>query len=445
MMGKPAAKQSRLFYVGLNLENRVPQDHALRRVAEVIDFQFVRARVAGCYGANGNVSVDPTVILKLLFLAFYEKVRSERELVRQLPMRLDWLWFCGMDLDSPIPDHSVISKARRRWGLAVFEAVFAHVLEQCVRAGLLDGKTAYADSTVLKADASLESRVPRVLWRQLEEARAPQGRDGGDPPGPPASPEATPRPCEDTQQLPPPPGGTFNRKTVSTTDPDAATTRRRGRGVVLGYRDHCPVDGKRGVVTATIATAANYDDSTMLTPLLDKHREYLGQDPGTAVGDSSYGTQENVRAMRERGVRPYLKPRSSKGKTGTWLQRMPAECDPVETLRLMRRRLHTAEGRFAEAHVRHEHRRCRWRRRWRVQVQCYLMAMVQNIKKLVAWNRRQAAAAVKAACHWPGAVISEARPPRCALNRSRKPADRRRQGIWATDRRTTLRAARPNS
>ena len=33
------------------------------------------------------------VLVKLMFLLFSENVRSERELMRRLPERLDWLWF----------------------------------------------------------------------------------------------------------------------------------------------------------------------------------------------------------------------------------------------------------------------------------------------------------------------------------------------------------------
>ena len=62
--------------------------------------------------------------LKLYFLLFYENVASERALMAQLPLRLDWLWFCGYDLDEPTPDHSVLSKARRRWGREAFAEFF---------------------------------------------------------------------------------------------------------------------------------------------------------------------------------------------------------------------------------------------------------------------------------------------------------------------------------
>ena len=57
-----------------------------------------------------------------------------------IPMRLDWLWFLGYDIDSEVPDHSVLSKARARWGAEVFKDFFERVVWQCVEAGLVDGR-----------------------------------------------------------------------------------------------------------------------------------------------------------------------------------------------------------------------------------------------------------------------------------------------------------------
>src|SRR5688572_29151781 len=176
MMGKPKTLEPKLFYAGraLSLDERVPADHPLRRVLAAVDFAFVRPLVAPLYGYNGNESLDPAVALKLMFLSFFEGVRGERELMRQLPLRLDWLWFCGMDLDEEAPDHSVLSKARRRWGPQTFEKVFQHVLRQCEAAGLVGGKAAHADSALLNAYAALDSRVSRKLWEQWEAALEPQ-------------------------------------------------------------------------------------------------------------------------------------------------------------------------------------------------------------------------------------------------------------------------------
>lgn len=70
-----------MFSYNVNLEKRVRADHPLRRVASVIDFTFARKMVAHTYGQNGHVSVDPAVLLKLMFLLFCDDIKSERELI----------------------------------------------------------------------------------------------------------------------------------------------------------------------------------------------------------------------------------------------------------------------------------------------------------------------------------------------------------------------------
>ena len=97
MMGQQSGERE-LFSYAINLEKRVRADHPLRRVAALIDFKFVREEVAHCYGSKGNVSVDPEVIMKMMFLLFYDDVASERELMKIIAERLDYLWFLGYGL-----------------------------------------------------------------------------------------------------------------------------------------------------------------------------------------------------------------------------------------------------------------------------------------------------------------------------------------------------------
>ena len=119
MMGTHT-EQAFLFSYEVNLDARVHADHPLRAILARVDFTFVRKEVARFYGHNGHTSLDPVVILKLMFLLFYDNVASERELMRVLPARLDYLWFLGFGLDDVVPDHSVLSKARARWGIEAF-------------------------------------------------------------------------------------------------------------------------------------------------------------------------------------------------------------------------------------------------------------------------------------------------------------------------------------
>jgi transposase len=94
----------------------------------------------------------------MLLLILYN-VRSERELMNTLPMRLDWLWFLDYDLDSEIPNHSVLCKARNRWGVEAFQRFFERIVWQCVEAGLVDGSKIFMDSSLVQADASNNSVI----------------------------------------------------------------------------------------------------------------------------------------------------------------------------------------------------------------------------------------------------------------------------------------------
>ena len=57
----------------------------------------------------------------MTLLLFLDDIRSERELMRIVPGRLDCLWFLGYGLDDQIPDHSVLSKACWLWNGPQFQ------------------------------------------------------------------------------------------------------------------------------------------------------------------------------------------------------------------------------------------------------------------------------------------------------------------------------------
>ncbi len=60
------------------------------------------------------------------------------------------------DLDSDLPNHSVLSKARRRGGVDLFRTFFQNILAQCVQAGLVDGEVVHIDSSLIHASASAD-------------------------------------------------------------------------------------------------------------------------------------------------------------------------------------------------------------------------------------------------------------------------------------------------
>ena len=151
MMGE-SESQSPLWNYRVNLDKRVRSDHPLRRINGVLNLSFVRAQVAHAYGRRGNKSVPPEVIMRMMLLLFLEDIKTERELMRIIPERLDYLWFLSYGLDDEVPDHSVLSKARKRWGKEVFLALFSRVVQQCVEAGLVGGDKIHVDASLVDAN-----------------------------------------------------------------------------------------------------------------------------------------------------------------------------------------------------------------------------------------------------------------------------------------------------
>ena len=290
MMGHQEGFQPKLFYHQMNLDQRVPKDHTLRKIQEKIDFDFIYKEVKDTYGDNGNVSVPPAVILKMMLLLILYNVRSERELMETIPLRLDWLWFLGYDLDSEVPNHSVLSKARARWGMEGFRNFFERVVWQCVEAGLVDGRKVFIDSSLVDANASNNSVIDtqslrihlRENYEKLE-ARLEEVEESTD---------ASRRYVKQ------------NSRYMSRTDPDAAIVNR-GKPR-LSYQVHRAVDGRAEVITATETTAGDLNEAHVMVPLLESHHDNTGRGAETVVADSKYGTVENFLACRDRGLKAHI-------------------------------------------------------------------------------------------------------------------------------------------
>src|SRR2546425_12470290 len=126
--------------VSVSLEELVPQDHFYRHLQKVLDLSFVYDLVREYYSVAGRPSIDPVVFFKLQLVMFFEDIRSERLLMRQVADRLSVRWYLGYDFGEPLPDHSSLTRIRTRYGVEVFRRFFEKIVEQCQQAGLVWGR-----------------------------------------------------------------------------------------------------------------------------------------------------------------------------------------------------------------------------------------------------------------------------------------------------------------
>ena len=152
----------------VSLEALVPRDHFYRQLEAKLDLGFVRELVHGRYEANGRPSIDPVVFFKLQLIMFFEGIRSERRLIEVTRLNLAHRWYLGYHLDEPLPEHSSLSRIRARLGVEVFHRFFERIVELCQAAGLVWGKELLFDATQVRANASVESLVPRFYVRAKE-------------------------------------------------------------------------------------------------------------------------------------------------------------------------------------------------------------------------------------------------------------------------------------
>ena len=437
MMGYQSDFQPKLFYYNINLEERIPRSHPLRKIKERIDFDFIYGEVRDRYGENGNVSVPPPVILKMMLLLILYNVRSERELMDTIPFRLDWLWFLGCDLDSEVPNHSVLSKARARWGVKAFKRFFERIVWQCVEAGLVDGKKLFVDASLIDANASNNSVVDtQSLKRHLNNSYVELEERLND---------------LEVQKATP-----VNSRYISTTDPDASVIRQGSGRSKLRYKTHRGVDPKCEVITATKVTPGSQDEGKLLKEMIDAHENNTQETVDTVVADSKYGEIDNFLLCHDLGIKAHIpsleeanrgsgrkkgifpkeafiynpdddtftcpagqilrrrnyykkrrhyeykassnvcykcrfKERCTRAKDGRTLKRHIRQDELDNMLKIahsrqakkdIKMRQHLSERSFAQSE-RYGYKRARWRSLWRMEIQDFLIAAAQNIMILV--------------------------------------------------------------
>lgn len=188
--------------------------------------------------------------------------------MEEISLNLAYRWYIGYDLDEAIPNHSIFSKARTRFGKRIFAEIFSHILKVCINYGLVSGDGMLIDSTVVKADAARDSMIevslsPEEYWRELDESEKKSSSRGAKP--------------KDgiSQQV----GSHFsgkvdkdrmgkrrrNRKATylkrrSTTDPEATLFYRPGMGSYLSYKAHIATD-TIGFVTAIHGSPSSLHDT----------------------------------------------------------------------------------------------------------------------------------------------------------------------------------------
>jgi len=291
MIGKKDL-EPKIFY-NFSLDKVVPEDDFYRKLDRVLDLSFLYRECKSLYGTTGNPSIDPVVFFKILIVGYLENIIYDRQLARRIKDSLSIRLFLGYDIDEETPWHSTISRTRQRIPFEIFEKVFSYMLRVCIEHNLVVGEHISVDSTLTKANASMDSLERKTPEYSIEEYRdktllinLPDGSEDG---------------IKKEKRS--------NKTHISKRDPDSRIARKPGKPVDLYYKDNISVDPKSGIIIHPEVTRADVNDSRTLKNIVKSSKERLeenGLNLRSISADKAYCIGKTLKEIDELKIESYI-------------------------------------------------------------------------------------------------------------------------------------------
>ena len=105
-------KNSRKDIVMVDVDALVPQDHLLRKIEKVMDYEWLYERLEPYYcHDNGRPGTDPVVLIKMVLIQHLFGIPSLRQTYREIQVNNAYRWFLGYGLLDNIPHFATVSYA----------------------------------------------------------------------------------------------------------------------------------------------------------------------------------------------------------------------------------------------------------------------------------------------------------------------------------------------
>ena len=279
------------FYRALN---RLLDEHGFDEFAEEACREFYAEK-------RGRPGIPPGVYFRMLMVGYLEGIGSERGIAWRCADSISLREFLGCGLSKNPPEHSGLSKTRKRLSVEAHAAVFGRVVELLRSSGLLSGKTLGVDATTLEANAAMRSIVRRDDGKGYEEWLEQVAKASG---------IETPT-REDLAKLDRtrPKKKTSNKDWVHPHDPEARIAKMKDGSTRMAHKFEQAVDLETGAVCAVTVQSMDGGDTASLPVTLDEAERQLAAvdaEAGEVVADKGYHSNKTMTGMRDRGLRSYV-------------------------------------------------------------------------------------------------------------------------------------------
>lgn len=288
-------------FASLAIDHRLGDCSKLSKLAKLIDWSrfekyFSKIHKNDVNPSNGgNKPYDKMAMFKLILLGQWNSM-SDPELEYAIRIRLDFISFCGFDINGEIPDHSTICRFRNKLiKKGLLEKILEEVNNQLVELGLKVEKSnlAILDATIIESNSRPKNKI-------LEE-EMPQDRRENEF-------------NENNENKNNKNNKNKNNKfkEVKSSDSDAAWLKK-GDKCYFGYKGFATVD-EEGFINKTKTFPANESEINKLEEMI--------VDSNAFAGDKGYDSKDNRKALRKKKIKTRLMYKKKKNKPMTiWQKR----------------------------------------------------------------------------------------------------------------------------
>lgn len=291
MRGRDQTSGTLFSYI--DLEDRVPLNHPLRTIREIVNDVLVSlsSNFEAMYARMGRPSIPPEQLLRALLLQAFYTIRSERQLMEQLDFNILFRWFVGLGMDAPVWDASTFCKNRDRLLAADVSSKFlSGVVEHKRVRRLLSRDHFSVDGTLIEAWASMKSFRPK----------------GGDDDAGPGGGHAE-RDFHGEKRR--------NDTHESRTDSEARLYRKgNGKESKLCFMGHALMENRNGLAVGVMVTQAN--GTAERVAALELVARHTKKSRVTLGADKAYDVQDFVEKLRKQKVTPHMAVQDHLTKTG---------------------------------------------------------------------------------------------------------------------------------
>lgn len=384
-LGRRKQEQQEMFVMTTQLPRspgHIFYDKLNRVLAEAEFDKFVEKLCEPYYAERvGRPGIPPGVYFRMVFVGYFEGIDSQRGIAWRCSDSLSMRAFLGIAIHEKSPDHSSMTRTRKRLPMEVFNEVFSFVLMLAEVHELIKGKTLGVDSTMLEANAAMKTIVRKDTgddW--MEYLRKLYEEETGEENPTDEDLRRFDRKRKDKK--------VSNREWKSSTDADARIAKMKDGRTHLAYKAEHAVDLDTELILAAEIYHADQSDQDTIEASMGSAEDNLIRGevdavPKEAVGDKGYYKTETLTDLEfSQGYRTYIAEPKFAGKR-SWKNRTEADQTAARNNRrrqkgdrgkaLHRRRSELVERSFAHVCETGGARRC-WLRGLMQARKRYLMA-----------------------------------------------------------------------